>query len=74
MSPKLKRRATAVCIIVAASISGGSSAFSQYSVAPDPNGGGTTYQGGLWRDTTGKLWCGGTCGYGQVCCTFSPNS
>lgn len=27
---------------------------------------------GLWRDQTGGLWCGGTCGLGQKCCTMSP--
>lgn len=27
---------------------------------------------GLWRDQTGGLWCGGTRGDGQSCCTITP--
>jgi hypothetical protein len=27
---------------------------------------------GLWRDQSGGLWCGGTCGEGQACCTITP--
>jgi len=26
---------------------------------------------GLWRDSDGGLWCGGSCGVGQQCCTIS---
>jgi hypothetical protein len=27
---------------------------------------------GLWVDNNGGLWCGGTCGTNQQCCTISP--
>lgn len=27
---------------------------------------------GLWRDPQGGLWCGGSCGEGQQCCTIAP--
>lgn len=34
-----------------------------------------TYQGGLWRSSDGRLWCGGGCdkSINQVCCTISIN-
>jgi hypothetical protein len=35
--------------------------------------GGGHLPGRLWRDATGRLWCGGTCRYGQQCCTFTVN-
>jgi hypothetical protein len=25
---------------------------------------------GLWRDSNGKLWCGGECSAGQSCCSI----
>lgn len=32
-----------------------------------------SYEGGLWRNSDGSLWCGGTCNkdINQVCCTVT---
>jgi hypothetical protein len=30
-------------------------------------------KGGLWRGSDGGLYCGGTCGTNQVCCTYTIN-
>jgi hypothetical protein len=27
---------------------------------------------GLWRDPQGGLWCGGSCGETQACCSITP--
>lgn len=37
---------------------------------PAPALGGTQ---GLWRDSNGKLWCGGDCSAGQSCCSIIVN-
>lgn len=26
---------------------------------------------GLWRDADGGMWCGGSCAFGQKCCTIT---
>jgi len=44
------------------------------TAGPDPGSNGRALsKAGLWRDTNGKLWCGGACGYGQQCCAFTEN-
>ena len=60
---RLKRCLCALSVLCAA-VAGGSSASSQTAVVPDHYG--------LWRDFDGGLWCGGTCGPGQQCCTITP--
>jgi hypothetical protein len=62
------KRCLAVFSVVCAAAVGGADAYSQTAVAP-PAGDGTV--GGLWRDLDGRLWCGGTCGVGQQCCTIT---
>lgn len=39
------------------------------SVFPEPVSA-STY--GLWTDQSGGLWCGGSCGSGQMCCNIEP--
>jgi hypothetical protein len=43
------------------------------SASQDTSKNPVTAEAGLYRDSHGRLWCGGTCNHdlGQVCCTIT---
>jgi len=66
MSHKPYRLAVAAAI-VAAIAAAGSRALSQTALTEDAGG-----KNGLWLDSDGEYWCGGTCAPGQKCCSIHP--